>query len=103
MKRATLLTLLILALLLGAAPVHAQDGYDLDWWTVDDGGANNQAGANGYSLGGTIGQPDAATWQAGGTGGSQTHPYQLSGGFWFTGLAVTGYEIFLPVIVQGGP
>ena len=96
MKRATIFTLLALALLLGAISVQAQGGYDLDWWTVDGGGASPSPGT-GYSLGGTIGQPDAATWQ--GASG-----YTLSGGFWVTGSAVAGYEVFLPVVIRGfGP
>jgi len=93
MKWVTIFSLVTLALLL--APVAwAQEGYDLSWWTVDGGGASPPSGT-GYTLGGTIGQPDAATWQGAST-------YTLSGGFWFTGPALAGYEVFLPVIVRGG-
>ncbi len=94
MKRAMILTLLILILLLSAGSAWAQDGYDLDWWTVDGGGVTSPSGT-GYSLSGTIGQPDAAVWNDGG--------YSLSGGFWFTGPALVGYQVFLPVVVRGGP
>jgi hypothetical protein len=47
--------------------------YDLSWWTVDGGGATFSTGDS-YSLGGTVGQPDAGT-SGGGT-------YNLVGGFW---------------------
>ena len=34
--------------------------YDLSWWTVDGGGITFNTGSS-YTLGGTAGQPDAAT------------------------------------------
>ncbi len=96
MKRATVLTLLILVWLLLVPVTQAQGGYDLDWWTADGGGDMSPAGT-GYSLSGTVGQPDAATWQ--GASG-----YTLSGGFWVTGPAMDGYEVFLPLVIRGsGP
>ena len=49
--------------------------YDLAWNTLDGGGFMGSTGG-GYSLSGTIGQPDAAPLLM--TGGS----YALSGGFW---------------------
>jgi LPXTG-site transpeptidase (sortase) family protein len=48
-------------------------GYDLSWWTVDGGGATFSTGGA-YSLGGTIGQPDAGELSGG--------DYTLYGGFW---------------------
>jgi hypothetical protein len=63
-------------------------GYELTWWTVDGGGISAGAGSPGpYTLGGTIGQPDAALWQGA--------TYTLSGGFW-SGVNVEFY-IYLPV------
>jgi len=50
------------------------DGYTLDWWTVDGGGAMWGAGG-GFELSGTIGQPDAGTALTGGG-------FELVGGFW---------------------
>lgn len=67
-----------LVLLLGAAPAHAQ--FQLARWTADNGGGAVAGG--GFSLTGTIGQPDAGLH----TGGSFT----LQGGFWFGGAAVVG-------------
>ena len=63
------------ALALTSAIISAQvgGGYDLSWSTVDGGGATFSTGGT-YSLGGTIGQPDAGT-MSGGT-------YALDGGFW---------------------
>jgi hypothetical protein len=63
--------------------------YDLSWWTVDGGGTNS-AEANGYALGSTIGQPDAAVWSGG--------DYVLAGGFW-GGVAVE-YRVYLPLILR---
>ena len=50
----------------------AQGGFDLGWYTVDGGGARSSGG--GYTLEGSIGQPDAGTV----SGGS----YSLQGGYW---------------------
>jgi hypothetical protein len=85
-----LLTLVALLLLAGVA-VHAQvgGGYELTWSTVDGGGATFSTG-NGYSLGGTIGQPDAGTM----TGGE----YTLAGGFWSG--AAAHYRIYLPLVLR---
>jgi len=55
-----------------AMPAVAQP-YDLSWHTVDGGGAMFSVGAT-YTLGGTIGQPDAG-FMSGGN-------YTLTGGFW---------------------
>jgi hypothetical protein len=65
----------ILAFGIGALPAFAQTGgpYDLSWNTIDGGGATFSTGGT-YSLGGTIGQPDAGAM----LGGSFT----LAGGFW---------------------
>ncbi|CAN5711058.1 hypothetical protein BH20VER1_BH20VER1_20490 [soil metagenome] len=63
-------------LVLAAAPhSFSQTGgvYDLSWHTNDGGGSTSAAGGA-YSLGGTIGQPDAGS-SSGGT-------YALTGGFW---------------------
>jgi len=91
------LALLLAVLLLPAMAALAQSGgpprqpggYDLSWWTVDGGGAT-KAGANGYTLGGTAGQPDAAVW----SGGS----YTLAGGFW--GGALVEYHLYLPLVMR---
>jgi hypothetical protein len=58
-----------------ALPVLAQvgGGYDLTWNTIDGGGGTSSTGGA-FSLGGTIGQPDAGSL-SGGT-------YSLAGGFW---------------------
>jgi hypothetical protein len=65
-------TLLVLAVLPDA---FSQTGgaYDLTWNTTDGGGISSAAGGA-YSLGGTIGQPDAGTASGG--------AYALTGGFW---------------------
>jgi hypothetical protein len=64
-------------------------GYDLSWWTVDAGGATFSTGGP-YTLGSTIGQPDAGLL----TGAA----YALAGGFWRAGAA--GHTIHLPLILR---
>ena len=69
----------------------AQSGgdYDLTWSTVDGGGDTFSTGGD-YTLGGTIGQPDAGEL----TGGD----YALTGGFW--GGAAAKYRIYLPLVLR---
>jgi len=79
---------------LAAVPVLAQtDGdYDLNWWTVDGGGATFSTGGD-YSIGGTIGQHDANVLE----GGS----YTLAGGFWAGGVSILPeYPLYLPVVMR---
>jgi len=69
--------------------VAAREGYDLRWSTVDGGGYTFSTGP-GYTLGGTIGQPDA---------GVMTGPgYRLDGGFWQGGNGV--YRVYLPLVMR---
>ena len=63
--------------------------YDLGWYTIDGGGATFSTGGE-YSLGGTIGQPDAGTL----SGGS----YALRGGFWVD--AADNVKVHLPMVVR---
>ncbi len=65
---------MLLASAIGVEGPQAR-GYELDWYTIDGGGATWSAGG-GYELGATIGQADAGAM----TGGA----YALAGGFWFT-------------------
>jgi hypothetical protein len=62
--------ILFMLCLLFTVPTLA--GYELSWYTIDGGGGKSSGG--GYTLFGTIGQPDAA-YSAGGR-------YELLGGFW---------------------
>jgi hypothetical protein len=57
--------------------LHAQQ-YSIDWFTIDGGGGTSSGG--GYTLSGTIGQPDAGTLSGGN--------YVLEGGFWGGAFAV---------------
>jgi uncharacterized membrane protein len=85
------LLLLAFVALRSIAPVTAQsgDGYDLTWSTVDGGGYTFSAGG-GYTLGGTVGQPDAGSLSGGG--------YTLGGGFW--GGAAIEYPVYLPLVLR---
>jgi hypothetical protein len=70
-KRTVLLALLIVAGMVSGG--LAGDLFEIPWWSVDSGGAQGMTGG-GYTLSGTIGQPDAGKL----TGG----PFTLNGGFW---------------------
>jgi hypothetical protein len=85
-----LLTLTALLLLASVALAQSGGGYDLSWSTVDGGGATWSEGG-GYSLGGTIGQPDAGVLSGGG--------YTLAGGFW-PGGAAARYGVYLPLVLR---
>ena len=90
MRRATiLLALAVLLLLASVALAQSGGGYDLTWNTVDAGGYTFSTGGD-YSLGGTIGQPDAGVL----TGGD----YTLGGGFW--GGGAIGHRIYLPLVLR---
>jgi hypothetical protein len=66
--------------------------HTLTWWTVDGGGWTFSRG-DGYTLGGTIGQPDAGLLRGGG--------YTLSGGFWGGGETPTAHHrIYLPLVIR---
>jgi len=67
-----------------------QQSHDLSWHTIDGGGHTWSSGGT-YSLGGTIGQPDAG-YLAGGT-------YALAGGFW-EGWAEALHKVYLPLAMQ---
>ncbi len=93
-RRLVFSALAIIALAIGLAQsstfVSAQSGggYDLTWSTVDSGGVMFSAGG-GYSLGGTVGQPDAGVLSGGG--------YTLAGGFWTAGGT---WRIYLPITLK---
>ncbi len=85
-------SIFVIAILIGTTvSVHAQSGggYELTWWTIDGGGTANNGGG-GYSLAGTIGQPDA--------GASSASGYTLTGGFW--GGAMLQYKVYLPIVLR---
>lgn len=77
----------------------AQEGvFSIHWFTIDNGGGTSLKAESGYSLSGTIGQPDIQLM----TGVS----YQLSGGFW-NGSSLAGSPSdsgeninFLPIIFK---
>jgi hypothetical protein len=89
-KRTTSVLLIILLgglLLATTAHTSTSEGYNLSWWTVD-GGGGTLAIEGGYSLSGTVGQPDAGLLAGSG--------YTLSGGFWVGGI----YRLYLPLILR---
>jgi uncharacterized membrane protein len=87
----SLLLALIAIAVLGIVSASALEVYTLDWWTVDGGGATFSTGSS-YSLGGTIGQPDAGT-SSGGT-------YTLDGGFWGGEPSTANHQIYLPLVIR---
>jgi hypothetical protein len=92
--RVTFLALAV-AFLLGASGLALAQGpgYALDWWTVDGGGHTFSQGG-GYTLGSTVGQPDAYVLSDG--------DYTLAGGFW-GGAAAPKYRIYLPLVLRNYP
>jgi hypothetical protein len=64
-------TVAVLGSLLCVGGLQAQN-YAIDWSTIDGGGGTSTGG--GFTVSGTIGQPDAGTLSGGG--------FTLSGGFW---------------------
>ena len=97
-KRTTpvLLALLVGGLLFTTTALTAgSQGYDLSWWTVDGGGGSLNIDG-GYSLNGSLGQPDA--------GALAGNDYVLSGGFWGCGvLAEEMYQVYLPLVISQSP
>ena len=96
MKKISFSRLIILGLLLIALAavtvVSAQGLLALDWWTVDSGGGQSQAGQ--YALNGGIGQSEAAEAAQGGV-------YTLQGGFWAGGQpAEIKILVHLPFILR---
>lgn len=80
---------LIAVLLLASLALGGTVNYDINWWTVDGGGANGLVSGDGsYVVSGTIGQHDA------GVLASADGSYRLSGGFW-GGIPVE-YNLYLP-------
>ena len=71
----------------------ARSGYNLSWWTADGGGYTFSTGGS-YSLGGTIGQPDAGLLIGPG--------YTLVGGFWSGAQGGSGgkYRVYLPSVMR---
>ena len=94
MKAATLLVAMALVLLLAGLALAEGSSYNLDWWTVDGGGAGLSSG-EGCALGGTAGQPDAGVLEGDG--------YALTGGFWAGAMLAGRYTVYLPVVVRNPP
>jgi hypothetical protein len=95
MKRLIFLVPIVSAWLIGVSIGHAQSApattYEINWYSIDGGGAMNVIGGS-YSLGGTIGQADAGTLQ----GGS----YTINGGFWNGGVVNIEYKVYLPLVLK---
>lgn len=68
--------------------------YSIDWFTIDGGGGTSAGG--GYSLRGTIGQPDAGGPMNGGQ-------YSVTGGFWVLPIGVPIPGMPTLTIVPFGP
>jgi hypothetical protein len=91
-KLVTLILAGILALILAGVVLAAPLAFDLSWWTVDGGGGTFSTGGD-YTLGGTIGQPDAGVMQGG--------DYTLWGGLWGGGELTTPLSfVYLPITLR---
>ena len=81
---------LMAVLFLAGVALAMNGGYDIPWWTVDGGGGDSSG--TGYSLSGTIGQPDAGIQLTGGN-------YILCGGFWGCAAGVE-LKVYLPLVLR---
>ena len=95
MKHKKLLTILTLALFVAFRALNVRvgyaaprSGYEISWYTIDGGGAQDLSGGT-YTLSGTVGQFDAGS-QSGGS-------YALAGGYW---VELFGYRLSLPLILR---
>ncbi len=91
MKRPIVLLISIGLLIITASIAAAQSGggYDLNWSTIDNGGGESLD--SGYTLIGTIGQPDTSVTMMGGG-------FTLTGGFWIG--EANQYQVYLPVVLK---
>jgi hypothetical protein len=89
----SILAALLLALVGSAACAQSGGVYNLTWNTFDGGGATFIAGGI-YSIGGTIGQPDALSM----SGAS----FVLAGGFWQSVNSVSGVGTPPPAVTPSG-
>jgi hypothetical protein len=92
MRRTLFVAFTILATLVVVSLASAQSGqWDLNWFTIDGGGAISSTG-DGFALSGTIGQPDTGSLSGG--------VYTLKGGFWgvMAGSGAPSSTVYLPLI-----
>ena len=90
-----ILTLVALLVLSSAVIAYAQtgNGFDLTWWTVDGGGGTLEGG--GYTLAGTVGQPEPGPASTGGG-------FTLSHGFW-PAAAGAKINVYIPMVFWSPP
>ena len=92
MSRRLVFTLALALVLFVSGAALAAGSYTLSWWTVDSGGGYSSG--SGYTLSGTIGQPDVGMLASGGG-------YTLAGGFWHGGAAASAErQLYLPLVVK---
>jgi hypothetical protein len=87
----SLLAVMVLGYSQWIVVARSTDRYAVSWWTVDGGGWT--LGDGGYSLSGTVGQPDAGPALIG-------NGYTLVGGFWYGVAAPEWYDVHLPVVLR---
>ncbi len=93
-RRTVLIALAVTALVIALSPINPAtsatfvNAYTVDWYSIDGGGTMTASGG-GYSLSGTLGQPDA--------GRMLGSSYALVGGFW-NPLWEAAINTFLPFI-----
>ena len=94
MKNKLIVGILLLIVLFCTENTFAQTGYRLLSWSVDGGGLTTSRSGR-YTLGGTIGQPDAGKRM-------KNENYTLAGGFWpgINKKKKTQLFLFLPAILN---
>jgi hypothetical protein len=84
-----ILALTLVVLISVTVLAETGDGFELSWWTVDNGGGSSSGGD--YTLSGTIGQPDVGSMAGG--------EYTLVGGFWNDAVSsLPQRRLYLPLV-----
>jgi len=88
-----IMVIFVVCALLSTTIALAAGDYQINWWTVDNGGGSSQSVGGQYLLQGSIGQPL--------TGFSTGGEYILSSGFWHgIGAAIQEFMVHLPMVIR---
>lgn len=85
--------LITLLLMIGGSALAQTSTFEILWYTVDSGGGEISNSESGYTLLGTVGQPDTGRL-------TTTTGYQLNGGWHVAGQATDLTYVYLPIILK---
>ena len=73
--------------------VFAHDGFEINWWAIENGGGSSTSSGGTFVLQGTIGAYDAGNQEEG--------EFGVQGGFWAQNIqAMLQYLISLPLVLR---